>query len=530
MATFAVAGSSVNGGAITVTIPAGSNHAALMAWWHEDAGGSAGNAPTVPGGATVLGTAVFTGTLGFRDFAAYAITGLSAGSATFTPPASGGSQGCILIVASDVDQTTPFRATADGVSGDDWAPATSPLLNIATDGDNDLGTLVLYNPTAELPDMAGASGSTLRTSNGPADYGGYIYALTAPREGATTDMEASYTGANGSSGLAVAFVATAGAAAFDIEADPGSYAVTGTDAALLLGRAVDADAGSYAITGTDAGLRKGYRIEAEAGSYALTGTDADLIFEQVSAFTIEAESGTYEVTGTDAFFELVRIADPGEYVITGQDAGLFVGRAVDADAGSYAITGQDASLLLGRAIDADAGSYAVSGTDVDLRRSYVLAADAGAYEVTGQDASLILQGDYEILAEGGSYALTGTDAELRVGRVFVCESGSYEVTGAEVTLLRSLILAADPGAYVITGSDVGLGNVRSIEADSGSYEITGTDAELSRTRRLVAGTGSYSVTGTAATLIYSGEVPGIYGQRITAGLGNTRTGAVGEER
>lgn len=222
MATFAVAGQSVNGGAISVTIPAGSNHAALMVWWGEDAGGTARNAPSVPGGATVSSADLFT--LSFRDAVAYHITGLSAGSATFTPPSSSGSQGAILIVASDVDQTTPLRGTrVIGAAGDDWSPNNAPSLTVDTTGDDDLCVMVLMNPTATLPDLAGASGSTLRATSGPSSYGGYTYGLTAPREGATTAIEATYTTTVGSAAYAVAFQAAVGGGGSSVPAQMRSY-------------------------------------------------------------------------------------------------------------------------------------------------------------------------------------------------------------------------------------------------------------------------------------------------------------------
>lgn len=43
---------------------------------------------------------------------------------------------------------------------------------------------------------------------------------------------------------------------------------------------LDAQGGSYALTGGDAGLVLGYNMTADGGSYALTGGDADLLYKQ----------------------------------------------------------------------------------------------------------------------------------------------------------------------------------------------------------------------------------------------------------
>jgi hypothetical protein len=72
------------------------------------------------------------------------------------------------------------------------------------------------------------------------------------------------------------FPVETGGGAQTLSADPGSYALTGSNADLLRGRFISADAGSYALTGSNADLLRGRFISADAGSYALTGSAATL--------------------------------------------------------------------------------------------------------------------------------------------------------------------------------------------------------------------------------------------------------------
>lgn len=84
-----------------------------------------------------------------------------------------------------------------------------------------------------------------------------------------------------------------------IDADPGSYVITGTDATLRLNY-LDAEAGSYAITGTDADMAEADAMSVTPGAYILVGTDADiydpdlLVFEE---FPVGVIKYTFTLTG-----------------------------------------------------------------------------------------------------------------------------------------------------------------------------------------------------------------------------------------
>lgn len=126
------------------------------------------------------------------------------------------------------------------------------------------------------------------------------------------------------SGIAVFKVA--GAGAFEIPADGGTYAITGTAASLQATRIFDAAAGSYTITGTAATLIHARSITVDSGDYVITGTAAGLQATRIVA----ADGGTYLLTGTaaDLLRDALISALSGTYVITGTDATLvFTGGA-----------------------------------------------------------------------------------------------------------------------------------------------------------------------------------------------------------
>jgi hypothetical protein len=135
------------------------------------------------------------------------------------------------------------------------------------------------------------------------------------------------------------------AAAYEIDAQPGSFAVTGSAAGLVAARVVAATAGSYALTGSDAGLVYGviYLLDAQPASFTVNGVAAGL----VAARVLSATPATFAVTGSQAGLVADRVlsGDPGSYTVTGSQAGLVASRVLSGDPGSYVVTGALAGLI-----------------------------------------------------------------------------------------------------------------------------------------------------------------------------------------
>lgn len=331
-------------------------------------------------------------------------------------------------------------------------------------------------------------------------------------------------------------------AARAINAAAGSYSITGALAALLAGRSINAEPGSYSITGAAASLLRDLVLNAEAGAYAITGALASLL----AGRSLNAEPGSYSITGVDAALNrgFALNAEPGSYAVSGAAATLLADRVINAEAGSYSIVGVLAAVLAGRSINAEPGSYSITGVDANLARGFFLNAEAGAYGVTGAAAVLLADrmvnaepGSYLVSGQAasllralmidavaGSYAITGADADLTLlgALTLNAEPGSYSITGADAALIRDLILNAEAGSYAITGADASLDRGFALNAESGLYSITGADASLLRDASLNAEPGSYSITGADAALLMARLLeagPGVYavtGAEVTA--------------
>jgi hypothetical protein len=176
-ATFSIIGqaqgSSLANGTVTVTIPAGSNHAALVQVWFTDM--TVSGLTCSQGSATVTQHASAAGTIAFR------VTGLSAGEAIFTPTGSGSNDiTTVAIVSADTDQTTPV------------AEYTEEAVNNAVNQDTESVTTALDSMAVCIwrgqATWTIVTGDQRGTVSGPAGYNSYSLCATRARQGATTDL------------------------------------------------------------------------------------------------------------------------------------------------------------------------------------------------------------------------------------------------------------------------------------------------------------------------------------------------------
>lgn len=84
--------------------------------------------------------------------------------------------------------------------------------------------------------------------------------------------------------------------AYSLDAEPGSYAVAGAVAGLVVAHAFNAEVATYAVTGAAAGVVHNAAMSADPGDYALTGAAAGL----ARAVVVSADPGTYTWSGVPA--------------------------------------------------------------------------------------------------------------------------------------------------------------------------------------------------------------------------------------
>lgn len=90
--------------------------------------------------------------------------------------------------------------------------------------------------------------------------------------------------------------------AYTLDAEAGSFTLSGQTAELLRSRAFNAEATSYSLSGQPATFTRGLVFTAEAGSFALLGQDATLVYTTPNV-VLNAEAGAFNINGQDAQFE-----------------------------------------------------------------------------------------------------------------------------------------------------------------------------------------------------------------------------------
>ncbi len=127
-----------------------------------------------------------------------------------------------------------------------------------------------------------------------------------------------------------------------LNADAGSFTLTGQDATLLVGTIVAADQASFTLTGQDASFAITIPIVAEQASFALTGQDVAFLHERIMA----AAQASFTLTGFDASFVRVHrlIAAQASFALTGQDAIFRTARGIMAQQAAFALSGRSARL------------------------------------------------------------------------------------------------------------------------------------------------------------------------------------------
>jgi hypothetical protein len=202
--------------------------------------------------------------------------------------------------------------------------------------------------------------------------GAFQYAANLILDGWSNNASGTaYTLAMGQGSYALTGQATGLRADRRITAVQGSYALSGQAVALQHAHKIIIAQGAYTLSGqavTLIGPEVAYSLGMDQGSYALTGSDAAVDIEMAM------ESGSYALTGNAvglAYGHKVQAAQ-GSYSLSGQAVGLTATRRITIDAGAYALTGNDVGLEQhdpSPTLVAESGSYTLSGQQITLQYS-----------------------------------------------------------------------------------------------------------------------------------------------------------------
>lgn len=268
-------GSATNGGNLTLSLPTGLAEDDVVYILHQASTGSVGSSYS---GWTEIGTGhartrVWRKVMGASPDSSLALTvsGVAAGSTE--------SNSAVCFAFRGVSTTVPEDATSTNAS----STSTNPDPASATPETDGAWCLVLAGSNvldAAITAPSGYSNHTTTTSNDSND----TTTAGATKSGLTAlvaEDPPSWTNWDSGDWRTTTIILRPNVTDYTIDADAGSYVVTGADATLAGPRFLSTDAGSYTITGATADLLRSYTFEASSGSYEVTGSAATFTFVPV---------------------------------------------------------------------------------------------------------------------------------------------------------------------------------------------------------------------------------------------------------
>jgi hypothetical protein len=180
---------------------------------------------------------------------------------------------------------------------------------------------------------------------------------------------------------------------YSIEAEYGSFEMTGSDVELTPTTGIDSAIDRFAAmsigipwrgigllpTGTISRTQR----QILAGLYTPYATGP--------TYSLEAESGAFEWDGEPSFSDFEITGEYGDFVMTGNDATFIATRTIVCTSGVYTMTGSDSDLrvLTEQTLIPETGLYVMTGSDVTFGRPRTLEASAAGFEMTGYEIPLL---------------------------------------------------------------------------------------------------------------------------------------------
>jgi hypothetical protein len=438
-------------------------------------------------------------------------------------------------ILSKEDQTTgsgyELRASSAGVifergeaTGDnDDATDTNPLVEdawtfLVAVHDGTSGDLYLYRDGVEV--------ATVPTTNAPSIPGNAtnLYVGVRPdlarRFEGDVDELAIFDYVLDAQTIADLYAIGTGVAAYELNAQPGSLAVTGATARTVADRVVNAQPRVLALTGSEARTVAGRVITGSPRAFVISGTVADLVLTTVEKM-LNAAPGTFAITGANAPVVAGRVvnAQPGLF-----EAGAGGGEETHGHDLFGSFGGVDPNTKHVGRLNVPAGTIVrIGAADVNegwIEKDLQTPVVHGGGDVwigfqldTGSaQARLLLYGDnadrtlLPLLGQSDSFApggnsfkydptLHGTVQRLRApdtysdgpedpfgasdveGNERISVRAVVEV-GVEARLIASRLITASPRAFVLTGAQARVVADRAVNSAPGAFVVTGVPADL----------------------------------------------------
>jgi len=298
----------------------------------------------------------------------------------------------------------------------------------------------------------------------------------------------------------------------------GTFALSGSNAIILVARKTYTTAGVFTLTGNNAKLQKGYPLKTTVGAFALGGNNAILLYKRL----VKTTTGTYALAGSEILKQgrLVKTT-AGAFTLSGSNAILARGYPLKTTAGAFTLSGSNAYLLIASKMYSTSGTFTWSGSNAILKSTHLVKTTTGGFAWVGNDAILtyvpVGGGAYLLQTTSGSFVWSGSNAYLRYYRKTFTTSGAFTWTGNNSVILAARKTFTTTGTYTLAGNNALLREGRLIKTTTGAITFTGNNAILVFVRKILSGAGVYTWTGNNVTLTYT-SIAATYQLLVSKGI------------
>ena len=205
-----------------------------------------------------------------------------------------------------------------------------------------------------------------------------------------------------------------------------------------------------------------FPIEAETGSFALTGQDVNFSRTRKAL----ANTGALTLAGVPNNLAYGRklIAAPTSYTLTASNAGLMKGFTATTPTAIYTLTGPDVKFRRTYNSPMNAGAMSLTGIAARLARLFTMAAAPRAHTLTG--VPLTLRQGHNLTAVTSSYTLTGIAVDLDKDAKVIAQSGSFVLSGVNASMIRNRTLFTQTRAFTYEGVSTRLIRAKAIPTNT----------------------------------------------------------------
>lgn len=299
---------------------------------------------------------------------------------------------------------------------------------------------------------------------------------------------------------------------YSIQCAEGQFTSTGNATQFTLQRLLSASSESFTFNVIAANLVKGLTLSVDSANFVLSGNDNGIYDNRI----IVEETGSFSLTGNEAFIikaDLI-FPDPVSFVLNGSNAFIYDNHVTFEETGNFNLAGNNANLLKNYLISSEVSSFTFTGNNANLDKNRILDAQTTQFDLVGNTNNLYKESLLSLDAQ--SFEFTGNATSLAKEYILTTESESFSVTAQDSNLINNRVLVASLDTFILTGNDVTLSNVNVyvLSAETSSFILTGNQISLYKNNLLSSQVESFALNGNIAQLKNSLILQGNVGEFV----------------